>query len=88
MTVLHCDSCVAPAFILKSTASLCSLVCSGCSRAASGAVKDKEPLKKAKTPQGRFDIPEEKSKDVLQSEKDAGDFLSLNVLSVIWQLYY
>ncbi|XP_042358075.1 succinate dehydrogenase assembly factor 4, mitochondrial [Plectropomus leopardus] len=42
----------------------------GCSRAASGAVKDKEPLKKAKTPQGRFDSPEEKSKDVLQRFPD------------------
>ncbi|XP_026209710.1 succinate dehydrogenase assembly factor 4, mitochondrial [Anabas testudineus] len=36
-------------------------VLTGCSRAASGTVKDKEPLKKARTPQGRFDIPEEKS---------------------------
>ncbi|XP_069370447.1 succinate dehydrogenase assembly factor 4, mitochondrial [Paralichthys olivaceus] len=43
----------------------------GCSRAASGAVTDKEPLKKAKTPQGRFDSPEDKSKDVL--EKFPGD---------------
>uniref|UniRef100_UPI0037E976E3 succinate dehydrogenase assembly factor 4, mitochondrial n=1 Tax=Semicossyphus pulcher TaxID=241346 RepID=UPI0037E976E3 len=42
----------------------------GCSRAASGAVKDKEPLKKAKTPQGRFDSPEEKQKDVLQRFPD------------------
>lgn len=33
---------------------------------------DKEPLKKAKTPQGRFDVPEEKSKDVLESEKNSG----------------
>ncbi|XP_071387147.1 succinate dehydrogenase assembly factor 4, mitochondrial [Centroberyx affinis] len=43
----------------------------GCSRAASGAAKDKEPLRKAKTPQGRFDTTEEKSKDVL--EKFPGD---------------
>uniref|UniRef100_A0A3Q3W2G8 Succinate dehydrogenase assembly factor 4, mitochondrial n=1 Tax=Mola mola TaxID=94237 RepID=A0A3Q3W2G8_MOLML len=35
-----------------------SFACSGLSRAASGAPKDKEPLKKAKTPQGRFDSPE------------------------------
>ncbi|XP_033472716.1 succinate dehydrogenase assembly factor 4, mitochondrial [Epinephelus lanceolatus] len=41
----------------------------GCSRAASGAVKDKEPLKKAKTPQGRFDSSE-KSQDVLQKFPD------------------
>lgn len=44
--------------------------CSGCSRAASGAPKDKEPLKKAKTPQGRFDSSEETRKDVLESEDD------------------
>ncbi|XP_060896509.1 succinate dehydrogenase assembly factor 4, mitochondrial [Labrus mixtus] len=42
----------------------------GCSRAASGLVKDKEPLKKAKTPQGRFDTPEEKQKEVLQKFPD------------------
>ncbi|XP_041803847.1 succinate dehydrogenase assembly factor 4, mitochondrial [Chelmon rostratus] len=45
-------------------------VFTGCSRAASGAVKDKEPLKKAKTPQGRFDNPEEKNKDVLEKFPD------------------
>ncbi|XP_074532302.1 succinate dehydrogenase assembly factor 4, mitochondrial [Halichoeres trimaculatus] len=42
----------------------------GCSRSASSAVKDKEPLKKAKTPQGRFDSPEEKNKDVLEKFPD------------------
>lgn len=41
---------------------------SGCSRAASGTPKDKEAPKKAKTPQGRFDSPEETRKDVLESE--------------------
>ncbi|KAM4590842.1 succinate dehydrogenase assembly factor 4, mitochondrial [Odontesthes bonariensis] len=45
-------------------------VFTGCSRAASGAVKDKEPLRKAKTPQGRFDITEEKTKDVLEKFPD------------------
>lgn len=50
--------------------------CPGCSRAASGVVNNKEPLKKAKTPQGRFDSPEEKPKDVLESENYAGDLLS------------
>ncbi|XP_037638005.1 succinate dehydrogenase assembly factor 4, mitochondrial isoform X2 [Sebastes umbrosus] len=45
-------------------------VFTGCSRAASGAVKDKEPLKKAKTPQGRFDTPEEASKAALQKYPD------------------
>lgn len=38
----------------------------GCTRTASGATKDKEPLRKAKTPQGRFDLNEEKNKDVLE----------------------
>ncbi|KAM3606065.1 uncharacterized protein V6R79_010121 [Siganus canaliculatus] len=45
-------------------------VYTGCSRAASGAVKDKEPLKKAKTPQGRFDSTEEKRGDVLEKFPD------------------
>lgn len=38
--------------------------------ASAGVTKDKEPLKKAKTPQGRFDMDENesKSKDVLQSK--------------------
>jgi len=41
----------------------------GCSRTASGAAKDKEPLRKAKTPLGRLDMNEEneqKNKDVLE----------------------
>ncbi|XP_070771924.1 succinate dehydrogenase assembly factor 4, mitochondrial [Enoplosus armatus] len=42
----------------------------GCSRGFSGAAKDKEPLKKAKTPQGRFDTTEDRSKDVLQKFPD------------------
>ncbi|KAF3708518.1 Succinate dehydrogenase assembly factor 4, mitochondrial [Channa argus] len=46
------------------------LVLTGCSRATSGAVKDKEPLKKAKTPQGRFDSPEDKPKDALEKFTD------------------
>lgn len=29
-------------------------------------MKDKEPLRKAKTPQGRFDMPEEKVKDAFE----------------------
>ncbi|KAF1376123.1 succinate dehydrogenase assembly factor 4, mitochondrial [Sander lucioperca] len=54
-----------------SASRLQSLVFTGCSRReASGAVKDKEPLKKAKTPQGRFDSPEEKSNPVLQKFPD------------------
>ncbi|XP_007577698.1 PREDICTED: succinate dehydrogenase assembly factor 4, mitochondrial [Poecilia mexicana] len=44
-------------------------VFSGSSRSASGALKDQEPLKKAKTPQGRFDAPE-KSGDVLEKFPD------------------
>ncbi|XP_067465375.1 succinate dehydrogenase assembly factor 4, mitochondrial [Thunnus thynnus] len=39
-------------------------------RAASGAAGDRQPLKKAQTPQGRFDISEEKSKDVLEKYPD------------------
>ncbi|XP_029377443.1 succinate dehydrogenase assembly factor 4, mitochondrial [Echeneis naucrates] len=42
----------------------------GAPRAASGAAKDKEPLRKAKTPQGRFDSPEERSRDVLEKFPD------------------
>ncbi|KAM8739250.1 succinate dehydrogenase assembly factor 4, mitochondrial [Acanthopagrus schlegelii] len=45
-------------------------VFTGLSRAASRSANDAEPLKKAKTPQGRFDNPEEKSKDVLQRFPD------------------
>ncbi|XP_075933256.1 succinate dehydrogenase assembly factor 4, mitochondrial [Anarhichas minor] len=45
-------------------------VFTGFSRAASGAVKDKEPLKKAKTPQGRFDGPEGASQAALQKFPD------------------
>lgn len=50
---------------------------SGCLRAASRAANDKEPLKKAKTPKGRFDNLEETSKDVLESEKETKHFLHL-----------
>uniref|UniRef100_A0A8D3C6I1 Succinate dehydrogenase assembly factor 4, mitochondrial n=1 Tax=Scophthalmus maximus TaxID=52904 RepID=A0A8D3C6I1_SCOMX len=46
------------------------VVSGGCCRAASGAAAGKEPLKKAKTPQGRFDGPEEKSRDVLEKYPD------------------
>ncbi|XP_010862224.1 succinate dehydrogenase assembly factor 4, mitochondrial [Esox lucius] len=42
----------------------------GCLRTASGAAKDKEPLRKAKTPQGRFDMDDEKPKDPLQKFPD------------------
>ncbi|KAL1262918.1 hypothetical protein QQF64_005657 [Cirrhinus molitorella] len=40
--------------------------------ASGGATKDKEPLKKAKTPQGRFDMDEteSKSKDILERFPD------------------
>lgn len=50
-----------------------SCVSAACHRTAGcassgGVAKDKEPLKKAKTPQGRFDMDEteSKSKDVLE----------------------
>ncbi|XP_061767055.1 succinate dehydrogenase assembly factor 4, mitochondrial [Nerophis ophidion] len=40
-------------------------------RAGSGLAKDREPLKKAKTPQGRLDNnEEEKTKDVLERFQD------------------
>ncbi|XP_035653745.1 succinate dehydrogenase assembly factor 4, mitochondrial-like [Oncorhynchus keta] len=42
----------------------------GCLRTASGAAKDKEPLRKAKTPQGRFDMNDEKIKDPLEKFPD------------------
>ncbi|XP_036429345.1 succinate dehydrogenase assembly factor 4, mitochondrial [Colossoma macropomum] len=48
----------------------------GCSRragySAGGVVKDKEPLRKAKTPQGRFDVDDKDSetKDVLEKFPD------------------
>ncbi|KAM3862558.1 succinate dehydrogenase assembly factor 4, mitochondrial [Diretmus argenteus] len=41
-----------------------------CSRSASGAAKDREPLRKAQTPQGRLDTTEEKSQDVLEKFPD------------------
>ncbi|XP_011601136.1 succinate dehydrogenase assembly factor 4, mitochondrial [Takifugu rubripes] len=42
----------------------------GALRSASGTTTNKEPLKKAKTPQGRLDRPDEKSKDALQRFPD------------------
>ncbi|XP_029961883.1 succinate dehydrogenase assembly factor 4, mitochondrial [Salarias fasciatus] len=40
-------------------------------RSASGAVKEGQPLKKARTPQGRFDSPEDaKSRDALEKFPD------------------
>ncbi|XP_044071390.1 succinate dehydrogenase assembly factor 4, mitochondrial [Siniperca chuatsi] len=54
----------------QSLAAECVFNATGSPRAASGAVKDAEPLKKAKTPQGRFDSPEEKRKDVLEKFPD------------------
>lgn len=56
--------------------------CSGCSRAASGTSKDKEPPKKAKTPQGRFDSPEDTRKDVLESEDAYASF------SLVWVSFF
>uniref|UniRef100_A0AAZ1Y5D9 Succinate dehydrogenase assembly factor 4, mitochondrial n=1 Tax=Oreochromis aureus TaxID=47969 RepID=A0AAZ1Y5D9_OREAU len=54
----------------SSTLSLYAKWKEGCLRAASRAVNDKEPLKKAKTPKGRFDNLEETSKDVLEKFPD------------------
>ncbi|XP_040906383.1 succinate dehydrogenase assembly factor 4, mitochondrial [Toxotes jaculatrix] len=69
MSVLRC-LCASVRRHIVSPSLTVDRVFTGCSRAASGAVKDKEPLKKAKTPQGRFDSPEEKSKDVLEKFPD------------------
>ncbi|KAG7279345.1 hypothetical protein CRUP_001253 [Coryphaenoides rupestris] len=44
----------------------------GCYRSASGASKDKQPLRKPKTPLGRLDAPEEKTKDANQKTKEQG----------------
>ncbi|XP_063047960.1 succinate dehydrogenase assembly factor 4, mitochondrial [Engraulis encrasicolus] len=41
-----------------------------CSRTASGTASDNKPLKKAKTPQGRFDTEEVKPNDPLQKFPD------------------
>ena len=38
----------------------------------SGAAKDKQPLKKAQTPQGRLDAPEEKNPEAPQSKTIRG----------------
>ncbi|XP_034537751.1 succinate dehydrogenase assembly factor 4, mitochondrial [Notolabrus celidotus] len=75
LTSLKCDkhnSCLCAStsrrVVFNGRALQCVL--SGCSRSASSTAKDKEPLKKAKTPQGRFDNPEEKQKDVLEKYPD------------------
>ncbi|KAM8859938.1 succinate dehydrogenase assembly factor 4, mitochondrial [Spinachia spinachia] len=61
----------APARILVLPKSLAAeSIFKGCSRASSGAVKDKAPLKKAKTPQGRFDGSEEASQAALKKFPD------------------
>lgn len=60
------STCYYPLF--SPSASYCQLIFSqGCPRAASGAATDKEMTKKAKTPQGRLDLPEKKN-DVLEGE--------------------
>ena len=43
----------------------------------SGAAKDKQPLKKAITPQGRLDTPEEKNPEALKSKTIRGNVGSL-----------
>ena len=40
----------------------------------SGAAKDKQPLKKAQTPQGRLDTPEEKNPEAPQSKTIRGQY--------------
>ncbi|XP_052006927.1 succinate dehydrogenase assembly factor 4, mitochondrial-like [Xyrauchen texanus] len=55
--------------ILESTFTACQRTAG---YASGGVAKDKEPLKKAKTPQGRFDMDEteSKSKDALERFPD------------------
>ncbi|KAM7385033.1 hypothetical protein PAMP_001132 [Pampus punctatissimus] len=68
MSVLRFCASTSKHFISKSLS--VESVFAGGSRAASGATKDRQPLKKAKTPQGLFDSSEEKSKDVLEKFPD------------------
>ncbi|KAM4615198.1 succinate dehydrogenase assembly factor 4, mitochondrial-like [Polymixia lowei] len=68
MSLLRICASTTKHIVTKSLAAEC--VFTGCSRSASGAAKDKEPLRKAKTPQGRLDMSEEKSKDVLERFPD------------------
>ncbi|XP_039995352.1 succinate dehydrogenase assembly factor 4, mitochondrial [Xiphias gladius] len=69
MSVLRCLCASTRRHIVSSSLTV-DRVFTGCSRAAGGAATDKEPLKKAKTPQGRFDSTEEKSRDVLEKFPD------------------
>lgn len=69
--MFHLRVCVSASrrVVSRTTAAVDSLF-AGSARSASGALKDQEPLRKAKTPQGRFDAPEEKNKDVLEKFPD------------------
>uniref|UniRef100_A0A3Q2Q3U3 Succinate dehydrogenase assembly factor 4, mitochondrial n=2 Tax=Fundulus heteroclitus TaxID=8078 RepID=A0A3Q2Q3U3_FUNHE len=62
--------CVSASTRLVSRTAAVDSVFPGSARSASGALKDQEPLRKPKTPQGRFDLPEEKNKDVLEKFPD------------------
>ncbi|KAJ8014210.1 hypothetical protein DPEC_G00037880 [Dallia pectoralis] len=73
LTVSHMSLLRVCAFTSKRVATQWLFVGSslaGCLRTASGAAKDKEPLRKAKTPQGRFDMEDEKTRDPLQKFPD------------------
>ncbi|XP_054885409.1 succinate dehydrogenase assembly factor 4, mitochondrial [Poeciliopsis prolifica] len=61
--------CVSASRRVGSRTQAAGLAFPGSARSSSGAPKDQEPLKKAKTPQGRFDAPE-KSADVLEKYPD------------------
>ncbi|XP_073689945.1 succinate dehydrogenase assembly factor 4, mitochondrial [Garra rufa] len=74
MSLLRVCSTTAAGFVkrglfLESTYTACHRTAG---YASGGVTKDKEPLKKAKTPQGRFDMDETepKSKDVLERFPD------------------
>ncbi|KAM4729640.1 succinate dehydrogenase assembly factor 4, mitochondrial [Anableps anableps] len=62
--------CVSASRQVVSRTAAVDSVFSGSVRSASGALKDQEPLRKARTPQGRFDAPEEKNKDLLEKFPD------------------
>ncbi|CAL8361577.1 unnamed protein product [Boreogadus saida] len=58
--------CAATTTSLLSRSFIRETILSGCPRSVSGAAKDKQPLKKAITPQGRLDTPEEKNPEALK----------------------
>ncbi|KAG7463031.1 hypothetical protein MATL_G00191110 [Megalops atlanticus] len=74
MSLARCFALSTNHFVLKTV--LGESVFKACSRtvgSTAGGIKDKEPLKKAKTPLGRFDSPDKEAtetKDVLERFPD------------------